>query len=253
MPPDEGTASNRTARSALDMLDRLYNEQIEWTNTLYKSANDRLLSLLGECIDAFNLLKADPTARKVLDARLKEIKLDPRAGTHLATKVVRYVFRLSNGRASAYARVLRVAIDSKVEPLKLGAWVAAEGGIEAVRRAPKGVNAKELAKQTAASAEEVLATAKALLTIAKLPASLKAGTEAVATFSLLLVRNDQQTGAGDVVWGTDNAALTKRFLALVGKKVLETHAKRAAIATTKRAARKAAATATSSLPGRQAA
>jgi hypothetical protein len=228
---------------AMPMLDKLHAQQVEWNDTLYKSANDRLLVLLGECLAAYEVLRDDRAACKQLNARLAQLGLGAREGTHLTMRIVRYVFRITNSRASAYARVLRSAAEHKVDALQLKQWVTETGGIEAVRRKSKGgLTPAQMAAQLCEDAGQALATAKPVACISKLPQALKPDTEAYEGYTLALVRFDKQTGAGDIVWGSANAVLTKRFLSTVGKNVLEKHKVRKlqSVATNKRAKRAAA-------------
>ena len=231
----KATKGNNSKAGVMPMLDKLHTQQVEWNNTLYKASNDGLFAMLGECLEAYKLLQLDRTACKLLNARLEALGLAAKEGTHLTTRVVRYVFRIANSRAAAYARVLRAAVDHKVEPLKLKLWVIEQGGIEAVRRLNKGgATPAQRAKQLTEDAGSALVSAKALASIDKLPAGLKPGAEAYEGF--------KQTGAGEIVWASENAALTKRFLAVVGEEVLTKHktSKAQSTATSKRAAQAAA-------------
>ena len=239
----KATKGNNSKAGVMPMLDKLHTQQVEWNNTLYKASNDGLFAMLGECLEAYKLLQLDRTACKLLNARLEALGLAAKEGTHLTTRVVRYVFRIANSRAAAYARVLRAAVDHKVEPLKLKLWVIEQGGIEAVRRLNKGgATPAQRAKQLTEDAGSALVSAKALASIDKLPAGLKPGAEAYEGFKLVLLRHNKQTGAGEIVWASENAALTKRFLAVVGEEVLTKHktSKAQSTATSKRAAQAAA-------------
>ena len=216
-----GNIGHNSQGAALSMLDKLHTQQVEWRDTLYKSANDRLLGLLSECLEAYKLLKDDKIACKVVNARLTDLGLGAREGTHLTMRVVRYVFRITNSRAAAYARVLRAAMDHKIDPMGLKEWVIGLGGVEAVRRLSKSsVSPAEIAKQVREDAGKVLGSVKALASIAKLPMALKPGEAAYEGFKLVLMRHNKQTGEGEIVWASDNAALTRRFLAVVGTDVI---------------------------------
>ncbi len=238
-----GNASLSNSANAVAMLDKLRVQQVEWNEKHYKGTMDRLLALLGECLDVYGLLQKDKKARKVLDAKLKELELLPRDGLHLSTRVVRYVFRLTNSRAAAYARVLRAAAEARVEAGKLGSWVAEQGGIEAVRRMQKsGKTPAQTAAEKVEKVGDALQGANALLSIAKLPTQLHATDESFESYSIAIVRHNKQTGQGDIVWGTDNETLMKKVLLAVSKDVLNKHkaSKAAKTAAAKRAERQAA-------------
>lgn len=216
-----GNIGHNSTAVAMPMLDKLYTQQVEWRDTLYKSANERLLGLLSECLEAYKLLKDDKIACKLLNARLGELGLGAREGTHLTMRVVRYVFRITNSRAASYARVLRAALEHNIGSVALKEWVIEKGGVEGVRRLNKsGVSPAQVAKQVSEEAGEVLGNAKALASINKLPSELKPGENAYEGFKLVLLRHNKQTGEGEIVWASDNAALTKRFLAVVGTDVI---------------------------------
>src|SRR5271170_5527694 len=141
MAPVAATVGHNS--NPLELLDSIYVQQVEWTNTLYKSANERLLGLLSDCVKAYYVLHKDRYASKCLTQQLKDWRLVERDGTHLATRIVRYVFRLNNSRTSAYARVVRAAIDKKLEASQVAAWVTDQGGIESVRLGSDGVSDTE--------------------------------------------------------------------------------------------------------------
>ena len=120
----------------------------------------KLLDLLGRCLEAQMHFAADDKQRrsffKVFDA------MGAIAGKKLSltSRVVRYVFRITGNRASAYARVLDIALSAKITPAELATWVREHGGIEEVRRnyaAGEAPAAKQQAKQ--AAAEDALGSA----------------------------------------------------------------------------------------------
>jgi hypothetical protein len=221
--PAPGKGHNK---GAIATLDRLHQQQVHWTKTLYKASNDGLIVLLGECIDAFTLIRNDPEARKNLTEALKRLKLESRDGTHYATRVVHYVFREKSKRVTRYATIVRAALDYGVDGLGFAKFVKDQGGLDAVARKAKvaggvGMTSRQISDQ----AKAILNTTPALHVVPKAHVNLKASGNALDTFAVALVRYNTQTGAAEIVYGTDNAALTRRFLEVVGKGVIEAAAK----------------------------
>ena len=229
---DVAISNNNTVNNsnALTQLEALYAEQITWNDTLYKASTTQLYSMLAGCLDVCEQLKGEIKRRKLLDNWLAAAGLKFNEGTALATKVVRYVFRIDNKRSSIYSRVLRIAIADGVKAEGFAAWVIECGGIEEVRRtAASGVSAAAKKKQIAKDAAEILLEADALVTLSNLPQALDVNTDGAFEFSLALVRKNKSTGVAEIVRGTDNAPLIAKFLALVGADVIKARTAQLAI------------------------
>lgn len=213
-------------KGVIATLDRLHKQQVDWANTLLKAANDGLITLLGECIDAFHAIRKDADARKKLTAALADLGLESKDGTHYATRVVHYVFREKSKRVGRYATIVRAALDYGVDGLAFAQFVKDQKGLDAVARKAKVADGTVLTpRQISDQAKAILNTAPALHVVSKANEALKASGKALDTFAVALVRYNTQTGAAEIVHGTDNAGLTRRFLEVVGKGVLEAAAK----------------------------
>lgn len=212
-------------KTTLDFIEDIYKEQEDWKNTIYKSANDKLLVLLSKCLEAYTMLGAeDAKGRKAFYAKLEALGYENKSNAHLTTKLVTYVFRLKGGRANVYARVLRAALDAKVEHTKLAEWVQGKGGIEAVRRErADGANAAAVEQHKQQQTQAVLEAGTAIATLSELPDSLHRNASADHDFSVALVRHNSNTGMGEVVWGCNKASLVRAFFKAAGKDVLELH------------------------------
>lgn len=202
-------------------LDGLYQKQVVWANTALKAANDGLIDLLGECLAVYYQLQKDGEARKHLGIALKALGLEAKDGVHVATRVTRYVFRSKATRVTGYASIVRAAIDAKRAQDNFAAWIKECGGLDQVRRIKKGsatggVTPRQLSDQAAAT----LGTVQAGHVIRKPAGFLKPSGKALENFALALVRYNSQTGDAEIVYGTDNAALTRRFLTVVSKDVI---------------------------------
>lgn len=205
----------------LAFIERLYEKQVEWNDKHYRTATEKLHGLLAECAEARDRLAVDATLRKQFHARFDDTGLKMKNGMSLTAKLVRYVFRISGNRASAYARVIDTARDAGIKPADLPAWVAKQGGIEAVRRITKdGVTPADKTRNAVDKAESVLKHSKPLATIDKLPQELHADVNNPHEFTLALVRHDSATGKGHIVCASSNASLVRQFLANVSAKVV---------------------------------
>ncbi len=225
-------------KNVFDYIDEIHKEQEAWNDKFYKSANDKLLVLLGKCLEAYHMLAKDSVkVRKAFYAKLEELGYESKNSVHLTTKLVTYVFRIKGGRANAYARVLRAALDAKVAHDALGQWVQSKGGIEAVRReSAAGKNGVPTDKEIEQQTQRVLEGGNAIVTLDTLPESLHRNVNADHDFAVALVRHNSSTGKGEVVWGCNNATLVRAFFKAAGKDVLKQHAsaKKAATAASKR-------------------
>lgn len=224
-------------------LDSLYQKQVSWANTALKVANEGLIDLLGECVSVYYQLQKDAVARKHLAVALCALGLEAKDGVHLATRVTRYVFRLNNKRVTGYASIVRAAIHDKCNQTDFAKWVKDCGGLDQARRINKrsaagGFTPRQLSDQASAA----LALTPAVHVIRKPANFLKASGKSLDNFTVALVRYDTQMGNAEVVYGTDNAAVTRHFLTAVSKDVLgaATTAAASASSIVQRAARKAA-------------
>jgi hypothetical protein len=216
------TPNNASKLNLLAFIEQLHADQCAWNDKHYKTTTDKLLDLLGRCLEAQMHFAADDKQRrsffKVFDA------MGAIAGKKLSltSRVVRYVFRITGNRASAYARVIDIALSEKITPAELATWVRGHGGIEEVRRnyaAGEAPAAKQQAKQ--AAAEDALGSASVICTISNLPQQLHASSDNVHAYSLALVRHDKTSGNGDVLWGTADDTLIKQFLLHQSKRLIE--------------------------------
>lgn len=197
----------------LDFLDKLHDEQQAWSTTLYASANNKLLAMLAECLAAYNRMCGDRKMLKQFTLKLEALNVPFNTGTHLTSRIIRYVFRINNSRTAAYARVLRAALDAKKEPGDLAAWVVSLGGIENVRRLSKNnITPAQQANESAEQAAELLLNCKALTTISAGSIDLMPDTSTNFPFSLAVVRSNS-AGDYEIVRCVRNASLVRRLLA----------------------------------------
>ena len=211
-----------TNSNPLAQLEALHTEQKTWSDTLYKNSTTQLYRMLADCLDVWDQLKSNRTQRQELDHWLDTAGLKSKSDTHLTTKIVRYVFRINTKRSQIYARVLRIAGDEGIKAENFVRWVIEHGGVEEVRRQnANGASPLAIAAQIVKDAADILLEADTIATLEKRPQQLTVNTDGSLDFALALVRENKSTGAAEIVYGMNNAALIKKFLAYVGKEVIE--------------------------------
>jgi len=224
-------------------LEMLYKEQQVWNDTLYTTCTSKLYSMLAGCLDVCAQYKGERKRRALLDNWLTAAGLKFNDGTALETKIVRYVFRITNKRSLTYARVLRIAIAEGIKSDGFVAWVIEQGGLEEVRRKfADGVSPAVRKKQVVKAAADILLEANTIVALNELPQQLEVNTDGTLEFSLALVRKNKSTGFAEIVRGTKNASVIAKFLAVVGKEVIDARTAQLAIeqqATAAEAAEKA--------------
>lgn len=224
-------------------LDSLYKKQVDWSNTAVKTMNDGLIDLLGNCLAVYYRLRGDKNSRDALAKALKAMDLEAKDGVHTATRVTRYVFRANNKRVTGYATVIRAAIDDEIFQKGFADWVKSCGGLDQIRRKKKDPAGNTLTpRQMSEKAKDILNKADAVHVIRKPAKFLKSSDNALDTLAVALVRYNTQTGDAEILYGTDNAAVTRHLLTAVAKDVLAEAEKadQSAKGAVNRAARKAA-------------
>jgi hypothetical protein len=90
------TKTNKiTAAFIKQKLNALYDARVVWENGVYKTSNDELYNLLDKCLVLFKELTGERSLIKELNELLEARGAKLTNGTSLATKIVRYVFRLN--------------------------------------------------------------------------------------------------------------------------------------------------------------
>jgi hypothetical protein len=199
-----------------DLIARTEN----WNVGAYKTANDQLYDLLAETFDLYlHVVNGDADVRKQFNKLLKARKVLFQDNTPIQTRVVRLVFAIDRKRAYTYANVLRAARAANKTASEIPNWIREFGGVQEV--AAKGndsLSTAAKAKSDAEFASDALAKAIAISDLGALPAILKPGEAQHPTYSIALVRSEGGS-SGEIVWGTNNATLITRVLALAGKEL----------------------------------
>jgi hypothetical protein len=215
-------ATDMANSHSLERLNELHKQQLEWTEKHYKPTNDALLKLLAGCLEMCQTISLSRKLSKALTEKLIENKITFNDGTDLSTKVVRYVFRIESKRVFTYSRVLRIAMQKKVNATKFATWVTDQGGIEDVSSLDaNGVSASKRRADKVRAAADILSTCEAEVTLAKSAGNqISMAANAEYEFAVALVRRNGKTGALEIVRTDNSISLIKAFLDRVGDEVV---------------------------------
>jgi hypothetical protein len=122
-------------------LKNLTARREDWESGFFRSSNRALYAILGDCLKLYYRVSTHAEGfRKVQMAVIKHLEenlagrgIRSTKDTHLATKIVRYVFSTDRKRACAYSIVIRSAISEKVAPDAMVEFIEDRGGIEEIR------------------------------------------------------------------------------------------------------------------------
>ena len=167
----------------------LVDDRKAWEHCAYVKSNEQLYAVLGDCYALyFDLRGADKetkAARAELDELCKQKGYRFNEGTHVLTKLVKYVFDgIDRRRVSAYSLVLREALAQETKVGGISAFINNNGGVEEIRRS-KSKTAKtpaqkaELGKQAVAN-NKLAVINDAALTMLVQHAEISAGDDLVA-------------------------------------------------------------------------
>jgi hypothetical protein len=123
----------------------LIAERKEWEVGAYVASNTQLYAILAKCYQLyFDVRGTDAesrAARKALNEEIQNRGYRFNEGTHTLNKITKCVFDgVDRRRVSAYALVLRAAIDDATNPSDIPAFITNGGGVEQIRRR-KSLNA----------------------------------------------------------------------------------------------------------------
>jgi hypothetical protein len=127
-----------TSLNACLSLDTMEAKRISWENNEYKASNIVLYNLLADCL-AFSR-PLEPKIAKYrnmkLEAFFTQRQYNWKKDAKLSAKVIRAVFGdIDRKRLSTYAIVIDAALQAKVDPANLPAWITKKNGIQAIKLA----------------------------------------------------------------------------------------------------------------------
>jgi hypothetical protein len=216
------TKSTKITLNLDKRFDALIQRVATWNTGAYKTANDQLYDLLADTYELYlQIVNGDHDTRKQFNNLLKERNVPFQDNTPIQTRVVRLVFAIDRKRAHTYANVLRLARIEKKTKDEVPNWIREKGGVQEVAAQANGTETTAAkAKADAETASDVFAKSDAIAKLGKLPVALKPGETSHPTYSIALIRSEGGA-TGEIVWGTNNATLITRVLALAGKDLRE--------------------------------
>ena len=135
------TASKKASKPATtsERIMQLVAERKAWELGAYVKSNEQLYAVLGKCyafyFDLSGNSKEANAARMELNAVINKKGYSFNEGTHVLTKLVKYVFEgIDRRRVSAYSLVLREALTQNVKVDGIPAFITDGGGVEEIRR-----------------------------------------------------------------------------------------------------------------------
>ena len=136
-----------------ERIKQLVAERKAWELGAYVKSNEQLYAVLGKCyafyFDLRGNSKEASTARDELNAVISKKGYSFNEGTHVLTKLVKYVFEgVDRRRVSAYSLVLREALTQNVKVDGIPAFITNGGGVEEIRRS-KSKTAKTATQKAA--------------------------------------------------------------------------------------------------------
>ena len=207
------TDHNRRSRTWGDILSDARTARDNW-QVHEEKTNHSLYEILADCFEAYQALVLDKEARSHFFKSYKSEDLTENKRTPLESKVIRYVFKISRRKLSAYARVLRVANAAGIKRSALPSWITEQGGIEQIRRSKPNQSGALSRAAAIAKAEELLSTLNSLAEIDQAPDDLKPikGEK----FSIVIVRRGKGSNAS-IVHAVESKSAIKATLAAVGQ------------------------------------
>ena len=185
------TASNAASKpvTTSERIKQLVAERKAWELGAYVKSNEQLYAVLGKCYAFYFDLRGNSkeanAARIELNAVIDKKGYSFNEGTHVLTKLVKYVFEgIDRRRVSAYSLVLREALSKDVKVDCIPAFIANGGGVEEIRRS-KSKTAKtatqkaELGKQAVCSKQLAVIQSATLAVLAQ-QAGRSVGDDVVA-------------------------------------------------------------------------
>jgi hypothetical protein len=147
----------QSSKSVSTILKELIAEKDAWFTNAYKTSNDQLYALLGNCYGFYEQFKQSREVAtkldKELDAYITEKGYKFSSGSHTLTKIVKCVFGADRRRVSAYSIVLRTALAKQIKVSELANFIRESGGVEEVRlmKSPNAMTAKQKAEAGAST------------------------------------------------------------------------------------------------------
>lgn len=223
-PANKKAIKSNTHSDCVGRLGELCDKREEWEQNAYRTSNEGLYAILAVCLDVYQQLKGTSnkqiSERKKLTKALKEVGFASNEGTHLSTKIVRYVFRTGKNRTSVYSRVIACADEHHQNALSLPKWISENGGIEEIRRKTKdGFGPADLNAAYKDTAENHFFYAKEIIASFKCVEQLEPSSTDTSHYAIALLRKNAD-GTSSIVYGSNSNAIINLVLVEAGKKLV---------------------------------
>lgn len=219
------TTNNKTTGQIFRKLETLNNQRETWESGAYKDSNDELYGVLDGCYKLLVEIRKSRANRKELERYLVENDFTVRANTSLEVRLLRAIFNAEGRRELGYKRLLDIAKAEKPQNQTLAQFIYARGGIDEIRRTPKGgISPSQQARSNQETAERELATAKPIGDSFEPTSALRPSTEGTTRYSVALVR-EEADGQSSIVWATGKQSVVVPVLKNAGKEITEQHGK----------------------------
>ena len=223
-PTNKKVIKSNTHSDFVGRLSELCDKREEWEQNAYRTSNEGLYAILAVCLDIYQQLKGTSAKqiaeRKKLTTALKEAGLTSNGGTHLTTKIVRYVFRSGKHRTSVYSRVIACADEHYQDASSLPKWISENGGIEEIRRKSKdGFGPADLNEAYKDTAENHYFYSKEIISPFKSVEQLEPSNIGTSHYAVALLRKNAD-GTLSIVYGTNTEAIISFVLLEAGKKLV---------------------------------
>jgi hypothetical protein len=128
-----------------DQLEKLEVRRQNWESNELAASHARLYNILTACYGYYLRMKSSEVSKEVrqgmssgLNVFIESRGFRTLANTHDMNRVVKAVFGEDRRRVSAYALVLRIALEANwgktaVKASELSGWIARQGGVEEIR------------------------------------------------------------------------------------------------------------------------
>ena len=197
-----------------EQLTDLVKQSQTWEETVYKTSNEHLYSILQSCYAIYYKAGMKDTAKtlnEALERVAKERGYKFLSSTHTISKIVKCVFGADRRRVSAYSIALRAASSAKKKPEDIPAFIRDGGGVEELRlaKSPNTLNPKQKAERAEQAVSQTeLATLKTDAISEKLDAA-KCGR------MLVLVATQNEDGSVTINTVVRNDTVVRAALAAV--------------------------------------
>lgn len=209
---------SRVVANAIHQLFSIEAKRIDWENGAYRTSNQALYQVMGECLAYCGELTVGQAKLRndALAAFYKERGYRYKSDMPLVTRVVRAVFGdVNRRRISTYSLVLRQAQKENVGYADLPTWIEERGGIQEIRLSRSSTFISPAEKITKGKA--YFEGMPDLGAVKSEQLSLKADSDFIGSACLLLAQQEASNSYTVRAVIRSQAAINAAYAALYGK------------------------------------